>query len=65
MIMPALASFLVPVAIGAVTIVLFLGLANMMRGGSPDRSQNLMRWRVILQAVAVALMMLVIYFKTR
>lgn len=63
--MSGLANIIVPVAIGAVTIVLFLGLANMMKGGSPNRSQTLMRWRVGLQALAVALMMIVIYFKTR
>ena len=45
--------YLVPVAIGAVFIVLLMGLWNMMRGGSPNRSQTLMRWRVILQFVAV------------
>lgn len=63
--MQGLMTILVPLAIGAVTVVLFLGLANMTRGGSPSTSQNLMRWRVILQAVAVAIMMIAIYVKTR
>ncbi|MBV8767856.1 MAG: HIG1 domain-containing protein, partial [Hyphomicrobiales bacterium] len=36
-------SFLVTVATGAVALVLLLGLANMLRGGSANRSQNLMR----------------------
>ena len=63
--MQALMTYLVPVAIGAVTIVLGLGLFNMLRGGDPSRSQQLMRWRVILQAAAVAVMMLAIYIKTR
>ena len=49
--------YLVPVAIGAVFIVLLMGLWNMMRGGSPNRSQTLMRWRVILQFVAVVVIM--------
>ena len=62
--MQGLMTFLIPLAVGAVTIVLFLGLANMTRGGSPNTSQTLMRWRVILQAVAVAFMMIAIYFKT-
>ena len=35
--------YAVPAAIVAVAIVLLLGLVNMMRGGSPDRSQKLMR----------------------
>lgn len=48
------AKFLVlPVALGAVAVVLILGLANMARGGSPQRSQKLMQWRVLLQAVAL------------
>ena len=54
--------YLVPVAIGAVFIVLLLGLWNMMRGGSPNRSQTLMRWRVILQFVAVCVIMGAIWF---
>ena len=48
---------LIPFAVAAVAIVLLLGLWNMMRGGSPSRSQSLMRARVILQFVAVAVMM--------
>ena len=49
--------FLVPLAIGAVAVVLLLGLWNMLRGGSANRSQTLMRWRVILQFVAIVIMM--------
>ncbi|MBS9476060.1 twin transmembrane helix small protein [Ancylobacter radicis] len=49
-----IAKFLIlPVALGAVAVVLILGLANMARGGSPQRSQKLMQWRVLLQAVAL------------
>ncbi len=54
--------YLVPIAIGAVFIVLVMGLWNMMRGGSPNRSQTLMRWRVILQFVAVCVIMGAIWF---
>ena len=54
--------FLVPIAIGAVFIVLLMGLWNMMRGGSANRSQTLMRWRVILQFVAVVVIMGSIWF---
>lgn len=57
--------FLVPLSIAAVTLVLGLGLFNMLRGGSPNTSQTLMRWRVILQAVAVAIMLVAIWIKTR
>jgi hypothetical protein len=54
-------SFLVSVATAAVAIVLVLGLINMLRGGSPNRSQNLMRMRVVLQAVAILLILLVLW----
>ena len=48
-----IAKFVVlPIALGAVAVVLILGLANMVRGGSPLRSQTLMQWRVVLPAVA-------------
>ena len=44
---------LVPIAVAAVAIVLLLGLINLARGGSPHRSQKLMRLRVLLQFVAM------------
>lgn len=53
--------YLVPVAIGAVAVVLLLGLLNMMRGGSPNISQRLMRWRVLLQFIAIIVIMLTIW----
>jgi heme/copper-type cytochrome/quinol oxidase subunit 4 len=52
-----LANILVMVALAAVAMVLLLGLWNMMRGGSANRSQSLMRWRVILQFIAIVLIM--------
>jgi NADH:ubiquinone oxidoreductase subunit 6 (subunit J) len=48
---------LVPVAIGAIGLVLVLGLVNMIRGGSPQKSQKLMRLRVLLQFVAIVIIM--------
>jgi hypothetical protein len=48
----------VPIAIGAVAIVLLLGLANMVMGGSGNTSQKLMRLRVLLQAIAIGVIML-------
>ena len=53
--------YLVPAAIVAVAIVLVLGLVNMMRGGSPNRSQKLMRLRVLLQFVAIIVIMATIW----
>jgi hypothetical protein len=57
--------YLVPIAVGAVFVVLLAGLWNMMRGGSPSRSQNLMRLRVILQFAAIVLIMAAIWFAGR
>jgi hypothetical protein len=57
--------YLVPAAVVAVAIVLVLGLANMMRGGSPNRSQKLMRLRVLLQFVAIIVMMATIWVMGR
>ena len=56
-----LGSIILPVAVAAVAIVLLLGLINMMRGGSPSRSQNLMRLRVLLQFVAIVITMVVVW----
>jgi hypothetical protein len=49
------------VAIGAVAVVLCLGLYNMLRGGSPSLSQTLMRWRVVLQFIAIVIIMLTVW----
>jgi hypothetical protein len=57
--------FAVPAAIIAVAIVLLLGLINMMRGGSPNRSQKLMRLRVLLQFVAIVVIMATIWIMGR
>lgn len=51
-----------PVMLVAVAVVLTLGLWNMLRGGNPGRSQTLMRWRVILQFIAIVIAMAAIYF---
>jgi Hypoxia induced protein conserved region len=56
-----MSSYLVPLAILAVAIVLVLGLINMMRGGSPNKSQQLMRMRVLLQFVAIVVIMATIW----
>ena len=56
-----LSTIILPVAVGAVALVLFMGLVNMMRGGPPDRSQKLMRLRVLLQFVAIIITMLAVW----
>ena len=53
--------YMVPVALAAVAVVLLLGLINMMRGGSPNTSQRLMRLRVLLQFVAIIVIMATIW----
>ena len=52
---------LVPIAIGAVAVVLLFGLFNMMRGGSGNTSQKLMRLRVLLQFIAIVIIMFTIW----
>ncbi len=61
--MSTLSGAAVGIAIIAVTIVLALGLINLLRSGSGDRSQTLMRWRVGLQFIAVLVIALVLYFR--
>jgi hypothetical protein len=56
-----LSSIVLPIAVASVAIVLLLGLINMMRGGSPSRSQNLMRLRVLLQFIAIVLVMFTVW----
>jgi hypothetical protein len=53
--------YAVPLAVGAVAVVLVFGLVNMMRGGSPNTSQKLMRLRVLLQFVAIVVIMITIW----
>ncbi len=57
--------WITPLALAAVVIVLGMGLINMMRGGSPNTSQKLMRWRVGLQFIAVIILMGILFFKSR
>jgi ABC-type Na+ efflux pump permease subunit len=56
-----MSQFMVPAAIVAVAIILMLGLINMMRGGSPNRSQKLMRLRVLFQFIAIIVIMATIW----
>jgi hypothetical protein len=52
---------LVPIAVGIVAVILVLGLLNLMRGGSPQTSQKLMRLRVLFQFIAIIAIMLTIW----
>jgi H+/Cl- antiporter ClcA len=53
------------VAVGLVVLVLIAGLYNLMRGGSPNLSQKLMRARIILQLIAIIIVLAILYFSTR
>ena len=59
----AAANYLVAVAVAVVFVVLLMGLGNMLRGGSPNLSQKLMRWRVGLQFGAIVLILGVIWLR--
>ncbi len=61
--MPSFSSSAVGVAVLAVAVVLILGLVNMLRQGSGNRSQTLMRWRVGLQFVAILVIVAALYFR--
>ncbi|MDE1173133.1 MAG: twin transmembrane helix small protein [Parvibaculaceae bacterium] len=63
--MTGFVQYLGPIAIFAVVAVLVAGLVNMMRGGSSNRSQKLMRLRVLLQFVAIIILMLGLYLTSR
>ncbi len=62
--MHTVSNALVGVAVFAVFFVLLMGLANMIRGGSPNLSQKLMRWRVGLQFLAILLIIGVLFFRS-
>ena len=61
--MSFISQYMVPIAVGMVFLVLLGGLWTMLRGGNPNLSQMLMRWRVGLQFAAIVIIMLAIYFK--
>jgi hypothetical protein len=60
-------SYLIPAALAGVTIVLALGIYALYRGGEFGRSYSnkLMRLRVVAQAIAVAVLMGALWWRTR
>ncbi|NNU69026.1 MULTISPECIES: twin transmembrane helix small protein [Rhizobium] len=50
------------IVMGLVALVLIRGLFNMMKGGDPNRSNKLMQLRVLLQAIAVILIMITLWW---
>jgi hypothetical protein len=63
--MNPLLNIVVLIATGAVAVVLILGLRNMARGGNPNTSQLLMRWRIGLQFIAILVILAVLYVTGR
>lgn len=62
-----LIDILIFVAIAGVVGTLVLGLINMYRGGDEARmrSNKLMRYRIVFQAVAVLLLLVAMVFKAK
>ncbi|MEM9635726.1 MAG: twin transmembrane helix small protein [Pseudomonadota bacterium] len=60
--MAEIINILIPVGMAAVLVVLLLGIWNMFRNGSANKSQTLMRWRVGLQFLVIVLVMGGLYF---
>ena len=60
-------SYLIPLALAAVVIVLAFGIYALFRGGDFGRSYSnkLMRLRVVMQAVAIAVLMGAVWWRTR
>lgn len=63
--METLTTVLTIAIVAAVAAVLVMGLWNMAKGGSPSRSQSLMRMRVLLQFIAVIVAVTALYFAQR
>lgn len=61
--MSMLLNIVLAIAMLSVLGVLFMGIYSMGRGGEFNRKYGnlLMRWRIILQLVAVAVMLLIFY----
>lgn len=59
--MSTVTTVLTLIVMGLVVLVLIRGLFNMMKGGSGNTSNKLMQMRLLLQAVAIALIMLTLW----
>lgn len=57
--------YMIGAALAAVAIVLVLGLLNLLRGGSANTSQKLMRWRVGLQFLAIIIVMTIFFIRQK
>ena len=60
--MPNVVTIITVIACLVVAVILFMGLWNMFKGGDANRSQMLMRARVIAQFVALVVLLGALYF---
>lgn len=60
-------SYLIPLSLAAVVIVLAFGIYALFRGGDFGRSYSnkLMRLRVVMQAIAIAILVAAFWWRTR
>jgi hypothetical protein len=60
-------TYLIPAALLAVTVVLGFGIYALFRGGDFGRSYSnkLMRLRVLMQAIAIAVLMGAVWWRAR
>ncbi len=50
--------------LAALAAVVALGVSGLARGATPERSQRLMRWRIVLQAVALVVIAGILWIRT-
>jgi len=61
--MRSASNLIIAIGTGAAAVVLVLGLLNMLRGGSANLSQKLMRWRVGVQFAVIVIILGVLWFR--
>jgi hypothetical protein len=61
--MTSFSNSVVAIVIVAVAVVLALGLLNLVRQGAGNTSQQLMRWRVGLQFLAIIVIVVVLLMR--
>lgn len=59
--MSSFTTILALIVMGLVVLVLIRGLINMLKGTDGNKSNKLMQMRVLLQAIAIALIMLTLW----
>lgn len=60
-----LVSGAIMIVLAVAATVLLLGLWDMVSGRSPNTSQRVMRWRVVLQFIAICLVMGALYLSAK